>query len=84
MRPRLRNRGPDLRGSGAVDRKREHRVEEEARDRDGGDDEHERDYNRAPQRRDRLAVQHMSLEVIHRKPDPHRGRDLHEREPPSS
>ncbi len=42
----------------------------------------DRDQHRAGQVAERLAVEQVALEVVHREPDPHRGDDLDQRQSP--
>ena len=76
------NAGRTWGGVRAGDRKPEHGIQEERGGGDCGDREHDRDQDRAAQHVKRLAVQCMCLPVEHDDPDPHRGHDLDEREPP--
>ena len=80
--PRLGDRRPDLRGARTRDREGEHGVEEEAGDRDRDDDGDHRDEHGAAEHGERVVVEHVRLQVGHRRPDPDRGRNLHEQEPP--
>ena len=76
--------GPaDLRAAGLSDREREYGVQVEARRGDHSDAKHQRDHDRRSlQLVERLAVQHVNLQVQHGRPDPHRGQHLDQGEPP--
>ena len=76
-------RAADLRAAGLSDREGEYGVQVEARRGDHSDAKHQRDHNRRSlQLGERLAVQHVSLQVQHGRPDPHRGQHLDQGEPP--
>ena len=83
VRPGLGEGRPDLRAAGLGDREREYGVQVEARRGDHSDAKHQRDHDRRSlQLVERLAVQHVNLQVQHGRPDPHRGQHLDQGEPP--
>src|SRR5580700_2943842 len=84
MRPGLRESGPDGGRTLARDSKGEHGVQEEARRGKGGNGQDDRDHDGTGQYMERLPVQHVSLQVEHGGPDPHRRRDLDQGQAPVS
>ena len=82
VRSCLSERGSDFGWGRSSDGERENGVEEEAGSSDRDDSQDDGDEHGTAQILKRFAAKRVGFEIVHCDPDPHRGQELHERQPP--